>query len=96
MRQGKRKIALVLAKNDKEDLKLLQERKKSELNSIKQKAGKMLLLLFFNPHLTTCSLISEREGERQNIDQLPLIGDGTINLLVHRSTLQLTEPPGQG
>ena len=64
-------------------------------------------LFFFNPHLRTYSLIfrekekkagREREQER-NISQLPpvcaLTRDQIFNLLVYRTMLQPTEPPGQ-
>ena len=59
---------------------------------------------FFNLHLRTCLLILEKEEEKErekNTDQLPpiqicaLTGNRTGNLLVHRTILQLTEPPGQ-
>ena len=66
--------------------------------------------LFFNPHLSICLLILEREERREkqrekyqcerNIDPLPPIHaptrDQTHNLSVYRMALQPTEPPGQG
>ena len=56
--------------------------------------------LFFNPHLRICLLIFREKDRERNLNWLPPTctptGDQTCNLLVYGTTLQPTEPPGQG